>query len=72
YNMYQGNIVTFLKQARKQIDIWANKYDLILDNCCKKNEKIKKWLRLLGFKPSEYQNDKFRIYYRGDIKLYYE
>ena len=69
-NLHKGNIITFLKGARKQIDQWSKEYKLIMDNCYKQNKTIQKWLKLLGFKPSEYQDEDFQIYYRGDISLY--
>lgn len=69
-NLHKGNLITFLKGAKKQVDEWSKQYKLIMDNCYKQNETIKKWLRLLGFKPSEYQDDNFQIYYKGDISLY--
>jgi hypothetical protein len=70
-DLHKGNMFTFLKCAKKQVDSWADEYDLIMDNCYKKNLKIKKWLKLLNFKPSEYQDDDFQIYYRGNINEYY-
>ena len=68
--LHSGNIITFLKGAKKQINLWSKQYNLIMDNLYKKNETIKKWLVLLGFKPSQYQNDDFQIYYKGDINEY--
>lgn len=67
-----GNIITFLRRAKVQIEEWLDEYDLIMDYCCKKNLKIQKWLRLLGFKPSLYCDDDFQIYYIGNIGLYDE
>lgn len=69
-NLHKGNVITFLKQAKKQVNEWSQKYSLIMDNCYKKNETIKKWLKLLGFKPSQYQSEEFQIYYKGDINEY--
>lgn len=69
-NLHKGNIVTFLKQARKQVNEWSNDYKLIMDYCYKQNKTIQKWLTLLGFKPSEHQDIDFQIYYKGDISLY--
>lgn len=69
-SLHKGNLITFLKGARKQIDEWCEEYELIMDNLYKQNETIKKWLRLLGFKPSEYQDDDFQVYYRGNLKYY--
>lgn len=71
-NLHNGNIITFLRSAKKQINEWSNDYKLIMDSCYKKNETIKKWLKLLGFIPSNYQNDDFQIYYKGNIGLYNE
>ncbi len=70
-NLYKGNMTTLLRGAKKQIKEWEKDYDLLLDNCCKKNIHIQKWLELLGFKPSEeYQDDNFQIYYKGNPGLY--
>lgn len=70
-NLHKGNVVTLLRQTKKYISQWEKEHNLIMDYCCKKNETIKKWLKLLGFKPSEnYQDDNFQIYYKGDIGLY--
>lgn len=71
-NLHKGNVITFLKRAKQQINEWFENYDLIMDRLYKKNETIKKWLRLLGFMPSEFQNDDFQVYYKGDIGLYNE
>lgn len=69
-NLHNGNVITFLKSARKQIADWCEKYKLIMDSCYKQNETIKKWLRLLGFKPSDYQDNDFQVWYRGNISYY--
>lgn len=69
-NLHKGNVITFLKRAKKQVDEWSKEYGLIMDNCYKKNLTIQKWLRLLDFKPSEFQNDDFQVYYKGNIGLY--
>lgn len=69
-NLHKGNVITFLKQAKKQVDEWLKDYKLIMDNCYKQNETIKKWLTLLGFQPSEYQDEDFQIYFKGDLSLY--
>lgn len=68
-NLHNGNVITFLKRAKKQIEEWSEEYDLIMDRLYKKNQTIKKWLRLLGFKPSEFEDDEFQVYYKGDISL---
>ena len=69
-NLHKGNVITFLKQAKKQVNEWLKDYKLIMDNCYKQNETIKKWLTLLGFQPSEYQDEDFQIYFKGDLSLY--
>lgn len=69
-NLYSGNMITFLKGCKKKIKDWSEKYTLLMDNCYKKNKTVVKWLKLLGFKPSQYQDDDFQIYYQGDINLY--
>lgn len=70
-NLHKGNVITFLKSAKRQIESWEKKYPLIMDLHYKENQTIKKWLKLLGFKASEkHQDDKFQIYYKGNIGLY--
>lgn len=69
-NLHKGNVITFLRSAKRQIEDWQSEYKLIMDSCYKKNETIKKWLRLLGFKASVYQDNDFQVYYKGDIGLY--
>lgn len=69
-NLHKGNVITFLKGAKRQIEDWQSEYELIMDSCYKENETIKKWLRLLGFKASVYQDNDFQVYYKGDIRLY--
>lgn len=69
-NLHNGNVITFLKEARKQVKKWSEEYKLIMDNCYKQNKIIKKWLALLGFQPSEYQDEDFQIYFKGDLSLY--
>lgn len=68
--LHDGNIITFLKGAKKQIKTWAKKYKLLMDTCNKQNDSIQKWLNLLGFQPSQYQDENFQIYCLGDINLY--
>lgn len=68
-NLHKGNVITFLKTAKKEIEKWSEQYDLIMDKLYKKNQTIKKWLRLLDFKPSEFEDDEFQVYYKGDISL---
>lgn len=70
--LHNGNVITFLRRAKATIEQWLNEYDLIMDYCYKKNLTIQKWLRLLGFKPSEYQDNDFQVYYKGNIGLYNE
>lgn len=62
--LHNGNVITFLRRAKTQIEQWLNEYDLIMDYCYKKNLTIQKWLRLLGFKPSSYHDNDFRVYYK--------
>lgn len=69
-NLHKGNLITFLKRARKQINEWSEEYKLIMDNCDKNNKTIIKWLTLLGFKPAPYQDEDFQIYFKGDLSLY--
>ena len=69
-NLHKGNIITFLKEAKKQIKIRSKQYGVIMDSLYKKNTVIKKWLKLLGFKPSKYENEDFQIWYKGDINCY--
>jgi len=69
-SLHEGNIITFLKGAKKQVISWARKYGLIMDNLYKENKTIQKWLKLLGFLPSPYQNDNFQLYYIGDLSQY--
>lgn len=69
-NLHNGNLITFLRCTKLQIKEWEKNYKLIMDNCYKRNATIKKWLKLLGFKPSKHQNEDFQIYYTGDINLY--
>jgi hypothetical protein len=69
-NLHKGNIIKFLREAKLQVNQWTKEYKLIMDNCYKKNINIQKWLLLLGFKPSEHQDENFQIYYKGDINEY--
>ena len=71
-NLYNGNIIKFLRESKKQIHKWQAEYNLIMDYCSKENKIIQKWLTLLGFQPSNYQDDNFQIYYWGDLSLYNE
>ena len=69
-NLHKGNLITFLKEARKQVKQWSREYDLIMDYCDKQNKTIIKWLTLLGFKPAPYEDKDFQIYFKGDLSLY--
>lgn len=69
-NLHKGNVIKFLREAKKQVNQWTKEYKLIMDNWYKQNTTILKWLLLLGFKPSQYENEKFQIYYKGDINEY--
>lgn len=72
-NLHKGNVIRFLRGCKKQINLWQNDYDLIMDLQYKKNETVKKWLKTLGFEASEmFQNDNFQVYYKGNIGLYNE
>lgn len=71
-NLHKGNLITFLKEARNQVNEWSKEYKLIMDCCDKQNKTIIKWLTLLGFKPSQYEDEKFQVYYKGDLSLYVE
>lgn len=68
--LHNGNMITFLKEARKRVILWEQQYRLLMDTCYKKNKTIIKWLTLLGFKPSIYEDKYFQIYYKGDINEY--
>ena len=68
--LHKGNLITFLKSARKQIDNWCNDYELIMDSLYKENQTIKKWLQLLRFKPSTFEDENFQVWYRGNINLF--
>ena len=65
----QGHKINFIRQAKKVINIWEKEYDLLFDCCYIKNEKIKKWLLMLGFKASEHKINDFRVYYKGNKEL---
>lgn len=69
-NIHKGNKIKLLKGAKKQIAIWEKEYSLIMDSCHKDNKTVAKWLHLLGFKPSNFEDNDIQIYYKGDIKLY--
>lgn len=69
-NLHKGNIITFIRQAKLYIKHWGKKYKLLMDTCYKRNKTIIKWLKILGFKPSEYQNNDLQIWYKGEIKYY--
>lgn len=68
--LHNGNMIKFLREAKKQIILWEQQYDLLMDNCYKRNKTIIKWLTLLGFKPSIYEDNYFQIYYKGNINEY--
>lgn len=69
-NIHKGNKIKFLKGAKKQIAIWEKEYELLMDSCHKDNKTVAKWLYLLGFKPSKFEDDDIQIYYKGNIELY--
>ena len=64
-NLHKGNKIKLLKGAKKQIAIWEQKYETIMDSCHKTSETIKKWLKLLGFKPSGWEDNNIEVYYKG-------
>lgn len=68
-NELEGYKINFLRQAKRVVDTWAKEYKLLFDCCLEENKKIQKWLLLLGFKPSCYIENGFRMYYKGDVKI---
>ncbi len=64
-NLQKGNITKLLREAKKQIAIWETQYETIMDSCHKSSETIKKWLTLLGFKPSGWEDNNIHVYYKG-------
>ena len=64
-NLHKGNIIKLLRTAKKQIEIWQNQYSTILDSCHKSSKTIQKWLTLLGFKPSGWEDNDIHVYYKG-------
>ena len=69
-NLNKGNKIKLLKGAKKQIALWETKYKLIMDSCHKDNRIVAKWLHLLGFKPSKFQDEDIQIWYKGDLNEY--
>lgn len=69
-NLHKGNKIKLLKGAKRQIAIWEKEYSLIMDSCHKDNKTVAKWLHLLGFKPSKFEDNSIQIYYKGNIELY--
>lgn len=69
-NLYQGNMITFLKGTKKVVDCWAKQYQLLLDKCYKRYSSVVKWLKFLGFEPHpESKGKDFQIYFKGDSTL---
>lgn len=64
-NLHKGNKIKLLREAKKQIEIWGTRYETIMDSCHKSSETIKKWLTLLGFKPSGWEDNDIHVYYKG-------
>lgn len=64
-NLHKGNKIKLLREAKKQIEIWGTQYETILDSCHKSSKTIKKWLTLLGFKPSGWEDNDIHVYYKG-------
>lgn len=60
--LYEGNMFLFLRETKKQIEIWNSKFEILLDDCYKQNKSVIKWLRILGFKPTADEDKNFQIY----------
>ena len=65
--LYQGNMIKLIRESKKVVDEWLKEYKVLLDDCHLKNEKVMRWLCLLGFKPTgEIKEGGFATYYKGD------
>jgi hypothetical protein len=65
--IYQGNMIKLIRESKKVVDEWLKEYKVLLDDCYLENEKVKRWLHLLGFKPTgEIKEGGFATYYKGD------
>lgn len=63
-NLYEGNMIKFLKGTKHYIDEWSKEYPILLDDCYKKNDSVIKWLKFLKFEPTTTESDNFQIYKR--------
>lgn len=66
----QGNMILFLKESKKVVRKWEKQYKLLMDSAYKKNKLVVKWLKFMGFEPSQYEFEEFQIYFKGDINEY--
>lgn len=64
-NLHKGNKIKLLREAKKRIAIWEQQYETIMDSCHKTSTTIQKWLTLLGFKPSGWEDNDIHVYYKG-------
>jgi hypothetical protein len=65
--LYQGNMIKLIRESKKVVDGWLKEYKVLLDDCHLENEKVMRWLCLLGFKPTgEIKEGGFATYYKGD------
>lgn len=65
--IYQGNMIKLIRESKKVVDEWLKEYKVLLDDCYLHNQKVMKWLCLLGFKPTgEIKEGGFATYYKGD------
>lgn len=49
----KGNMIHLIRESKKVVDDWSKNYKALLDDCHYENEKIIRWLMMLGFKPTE-------------------
>ena len=61
-DLYKGNMISFLKETREQINKWGKTYEVLLDSCYKKNKSVIKWLNFLGFEATNEEDNNFQIY----------
>ena len=65
--VYKGNMIKLIRTSKKIVDEWLKEYDVLLDDCHKDNEKVMRWLCLLGFKPTgRMKEGAFFEFYKGD------
>ena len=56
---------TFIKEMKKEIEKYDEKYSLLCNRIYKSNHIAKKWLKLVGFKfINDNENKDFQIFYR--------